>query len=95
MHPNEKIQFKRKIEVSVIVRNLMEFSPLITCFNLIVDSADIEISKEVAKVVLFGILMLYVCSYAKDVVQKWKLKASHNSKEKASRRNLQKMSKEQ
>ena len=88
----------QKIQVDSLVQKLMEFSYVQDYFKLVMEAAEIDISKEVAKNVLFGILILYVrirvFSYAKDVVQKHKIKMKNKGKQAALRKNLKRMDRE-
>ena len=51
----------RKINVFLMVKKLMEFSPIQDNFKSAIEAAEIEISKEVSKNVLYSILTLYIC----------------------------------
>ena len=88
-----------KITVFDMVKKSMEFPQVQSIFKLIIDSADVEISKVVAKSTLYGILTLYIrvrsFSFAKDTVEKHKI--NMNSKVIATRirKQLKNMNSEQ
>ena len=62
-----------------IVKRDMEFPLIQDLFNVMVDNAEIAVSKEVAKCVLYGILTLFTrirtFTLAKDIIQKQKINA--------------------
>ena len=84
-----------KITVFDLVKNLLELPQVQSIFKLIVDSADVEISKEVAKSTLYGILTLYIrvrsFSFAKDTVERQKIKKNSNVKGTRNRKQLKNM----
>lgn len=84
-----------KITVFDMVKNLMEFPQIQTIFKLVVDSSDIEISKEVSKSTLYGMLTLYIrvrsFSFAKDTVEKHKIKMNSKLKDARIRKQLKNM----
>ena len=84
-----------KIEVELLVKSLMEFSFIQDNFKLVIEEAEINITKEVAKNVLYGILVLYIriraFSFAKDIVQKHKIKLKNVGKQTALRKSLKRM----
>ena len=85
----------RKIDVFNIVKKLMEFPAVQNQFKVVVDSTAIKISKEVAKSTLYGILTLFIWvrsfSFAKDIVEKHKIKINKKNKARALRKDLKKM----
>lgn len=82
----------RKINVFLIVKKLMEFPATQDFYKVVIENAEIEISNDVAKATLFGMLTLYVrirsFSFTKDVVQKHKIKVKQRGKAEALRKSL-------
>jgi len=71
---NEK---QRTVNIFAMVKAVMEFSHVIENYKAILSACDMEISKEVSKIVLYNMISLYMrvraFSFAKDIVQKHKI----------------------
>ena len=69
--------YTRKIPVFDLMKAIIEFQPVMECYKTVLGFCEIEISKEVAKIVLYNIISLYIkvrsFSLVKDVVQRHKI----------------------
>ena len=89
IHTNEKQRF---VNVFDMVKAVMEFSPVVENYKVVLTACDIEISKEVAKIVLYNMISLYMrvraFSFAKDIVQKHKINQKKKGKVSSLRKTL-------
>ena len=84
----------RKIDLFDMVQALIGFPPILENYKVLLLSCDINISKEVAKVILYHIINLYLrflsFSFAKDTVQRHKMAEQEKGKQASLRKGLKK-----